>query len=126
SEIQKVTEKDCLCEGLGAPALLKNNLSPARNLNAVTICPGPNLAYFSGTFSLREMLAQIYGKAEILNNLPRPHVFINELQLYVNYLKNEIEFSGNDWTNKKEKYFDLFKQNLEKGISYYKNLSQVF
>src|SRR5690606_11103410 len=86
----------------------------------------PNSAYSSGTFSLREMVGHIYGKAEVLNSLPRSHVFINELQLYVNYLKNEIASSGNDWTNKKEKYFDLFKQNLEEGISYYRSLSQVF
>src|SRR5690606_2418775 len=82
-EIRKIEEKDCLCEGLGASALLKNKLSPAHNLKAISLCPGPNLAYFSGTFSLREMVDHIYGRANLLNQLKRPHVFINELQIYL-------------------------------------------
>ncbi|MCX6352379.1 MAG: hypothetical protein NTX03_11030, partial [Bacteroidetes bacterium] len=50
-----VIEKDCLCEGLAVSALLKNHLKPPHKLTAVTICPGPNLAYFSGQFSLKQM-----------------------------------------------------------------------
>lgn len=124
-EIRKVTEKDCLCEGLGAPALLKNQLSPAHNLKAVSICPGPNLAYFSGTFSLKEMVDHIYGRANILNQLNRPHVFINELKIYLDYFKKDIEDSLNSMTGKKEKYLELFKTNLAKGISYYKSMSVI-
>lgn len=123
SEIKKVTEKDCLCEGLGAPALLKNSLSPAHNLKAVTICPGPNLAYFSGTFSLKEMTGHIYGKTNILNQLHRDHVFVNELKIYIDYLKKELEDNVGLLTQKKEKYFEVFKNNLEKGIAYYKTIS---
>src|SRR5690554_3688720 len=122
-EIRKVTEKDCLCEGLGAPALLKNKLSPAHNLKAVSICPGPNLAYFSGTFSLKEMVDHIYGRANVLNQINRPHVFINELKIYLDYLKKDMEESLNSMTTKKEKYLELFKNNLSKGISYYKGMS---
>lgn len=124
-EINKVTEKDCLCEGLGAPALLKNNLSPARNLTAVTICPGPNLAYFSGVFSLKEMVGHIYGKGNVLNSLPRPHMFINEFSIYLDYFKNEVA-NGMETANvKKEKYLALFKENLEKGVAYYKSLAPI-
>src|SRR5690606_37880047 len=101
-EIRKVTEKDCLCEGLGAPALLKNKLSPAHNLKAVSICPGPNLAYFSGTFSLKEMVDHIYGRANVLNQINRPHVFINELKIYIEYFKNDMEDSLDSMTAKKE------------------------
>ncbi len=122
-QIKKVTEKDCLCEGLGAPALLKNKLSPAHNLKAVSLCPGPNLAYFSGTFSLKEMIDHIYGRAHILNQLNRPHVFVNELKIYLDYFKKDLENSLNTMTVKKEKYLAAFKENLSKGISYYKNMS---
>lgn len=125
AEIKKITEKDCLCEGLGAPALLKNNISPARNLNAVTVCPGPNLAYFSGTFSLKEMVSHIYGRSNILNNLQRPFVFINEVQIYLDYFKKEIENNVENLTNKKEKYLKLFKNNLEQGMVYYKTLASI-
>lgn len=124
-EIRKVTEKDCLCEGLGAPALLKNNLSPAHNLKAVSICPGPNLAFFSGTFSLSEMIDHIYGRVNILNQLNRPHVFINELKIYLDYLKKDLEGSVDAMTAKKEKHLELFKDNLSKGIAYYKRMASL-
>ncbi len=121
-EIEKVTEKDCLCEGLGASALLKNKTKLSHNLSAVTICPGPNLAYFSDTFSLKQMVDHIYGRLNILNNLNRPNIFINELQLYFDYLKKEMEDQYNVITEKKITYFHTFKTNLLKGIDYYEEL----
>lgn len=121
-EIEKVTEKDCLCEGLGASALLKNKTKLSHNLNAVTICPGPNLAYFSDTFSLKQMVDHIYGRLNILNNLNRPNIFVNELQLYFDYLKKELEDQFNVINDKKISYFQTFKSNLLKGIDYYEEL----
>jgi len=121
-EIEKVTEKDCLCEGLGASALLKNNTKLSHNLSAVTICPGPNLAYFSDTFSLKQMVDHIYGRLNVLNNLNRPNIFVNELQLYYDYLKKEIEDQFNVITEKKLTYFQTFKNNLLRGIDYYEEL----
>jgi hypothetical protein len=121
-EIEKVTEKDCLCEGLGASALLKNKTKLSHNLSAVTICPGPNLAYFSNTFSLKQMVDHIYGRLNILNNLNRPNIFVNELQLYFDYLKKEIEDQFNVITEKKLAHFQTFKNNLLRGIDYYEEL----
>jgi len=118
----EITEKDCLCEGLSSSALLKNHLPVSHHLEAVTICPGPNLAYFSGIFSLEEMVDHIYGRKNILNQEHRPHMFIKELQMYVDYLKKEIDKSLNDFSAKKEKYFTEFKSNLLEGIEYYKQL----
>lgn len=118
--LNSVTEKDCLCEGLGAPALLKDHIPLSHNLSAVTICPGPNLAYFSGTFSLSQMVGHIYGRLDILNSLNRPNMFINELNLYIDYLKKELEKI--DLNTKQVKYFQSFKTNLLAGIEYYKNL----
>lgn len=120
AEFNKITEKDCLCEGLGAPALIKDNMPLSHNLSAVTICPGPNLAYFSGTFSLSQMVDHIYGRVNILNNLYRPNMFMNELELYINYLKKEL--SEINMNPKKSKYFQSFKANLLEGIEYYKKL----
>ncbi len=121
-EIEKVIEKDCLCEGLGASALLKNKAKLSHKLSAVTICPGPNLAYFSNTFTLKQMVDHIYGRINILNTLNRPNIFINELQLYFDYLKKEIEDQFSVITNKKLTYFQTFKENLLKGIDYYVEL----
>ncbi len=65
---EEITEKDCLCEGLATTPLLKNNIPVDHHLDAVTICPGPNLAYFSKIFSLEEMVGHIYGRLNIINS----------------------------------------------------------
>ncbi|MCX6295388.1 MAG: hypothetical protein NTX97_04855, partial [Bacteroidetes bacterium] len=108
----EVVEKDCLCEGLGSSVLLKNDIELSHKLNAVAICPGPNLAYFSGIFSLEEMVGHIYGRKNILNSLKRPNVFVNELKLYIDYLKNDIQRSLGEINEKKVKYYNSFKDNL--------------
>lgn len=118
----EITEKDCLCEGLSSTALLKNNIPDHHRLEAVTICPGPNLAYFSKTFSLEEMVDHVYGRLNALNALNRSHMFINELKMYIDYLKAEVDKNFNSLTDKQTKYFSSFKANLLQGIEYYKQL----
>ena len=124
-EFERITEKDCLCEGLGAGVLLKDNIPLSHNLSAVTICPGPNLAYFSGIFTLAEMVGHIYGKWNILNSLPRPNMFINELQLYIDYLVKKID-TDISMNAKQVKYLLTFRKNLLEGIDYYNNLVVFF
>ncbi len=124
-EFSKITEKDCLCEGLGASVLIKDHVHLSHNLSAVTICPGPNLAYFSGIFSLAEMVGHIYGRWNILNSLYRPNMFINELQMYVDFYKKRLE-PNLSVSPKQLKYLQTFKANLLEGIDYYKNLVTFF
>lgn len=126
SKIAKLKEKDCLCEGLNATVRLKNEMPLPHKLSAVAICPGPNLAYFSGVFSLKEMIHHIYGRKNLNNQLERPNMFINELQLYVDYLKRQLAESGNMISEKQKKYFAKFKTNLLSGIEYYKTLLPSF
>ncbi|MDN3670678.1 hypothetical protein QWY93_15245 [Echinicola jeungdonensis] len=118
----QIMEKDCLCEGLGAPALLANGTQPPRNLNAVTICPGPNLAYFKGIYSLKEMVDHIYGKANLKLDPQRPQMFIKELQLYVDYFKKEVQKYVVEQSPKLESYLDRFRNNLLDGMQYYQEL----
>ncbi|WP_192348383.1 hypothetical protein [Algoriphagus sp. Y33] len=121
-EVDNVLAKDCLCEGLSAPAILAAGETPRRNLTAVTICPGPNLAYFKGTFTLKEMADHIYGKFSLNVDLERPHVFVKELQLYVAYLKKEFETKITEKAAKKEAYLDKFRSNLIDGVGYYQKM----
>ncbi|MBI3192966.1 MAG: hypothetical protein HYZ34_00705, partial [Ignavibacteriae bacterium] len=121
-QIERVTEKECICQYLGTAAFLKNGIPPPHKIQEVTICPGPNLAYFSDVFSLRDMIDHIYGRKNILNSLPRSNMFINELKLYVDYLEKEITESIGSVTARKNKYLNTFKENLLSGIEYYKAL----
>lgn len=125
-EMTEILEKDCLCEGLSAPAILANDAMPRRNLNAVTICPGPNLAYFKSVFSLKEMVDHIYGKITLKLENDRPHVFVKEAQLYVDYLKKEFQKLIPEATAKQEAYLEKFRNNLNIGLSYYQELVNSF
>ena len=117
-----VTEKICLCEGLCASTYIKNNLLKPRENAAVSICPGPNLSYFSTSYSLKEMVAHIYGREEISFKINRPNLFINELNLYVDYLKKDITLHLGELNAKKAKYFEKFTAQLFSGINYYRDL----
>jgi hypothetical protein len=121
-QFNAVTEKICLCEGLCASAYIKNDMLKPRESNAVAVCPGPNLAYFNGVYRLDEMVKHIYGQLNLLQNVERPNLFINELNLYIDYLRKEISTQMKEWSDKKEKYLLKFNSQLQEGINYYKNL----
>jgi hypothetical protein len=125
-KINFINERDCLCEGLGVAALLKHDITPAHKLTAVTICPGPNLAYFSGIFSLKQMVDHIYGRTNILNSLKRPNMFINELVLYVDYYKNQLNIQFETLSIGQVRTLKAFYTNLLSGIEYYKALASSF
>jgi hypothetical protein len=118
----EITEKVCLCEGLCSASYIKYDIIKPKENKAVAICPGPNLAYFSKTYSLEEMAKHIYGKLDLLAQIKRPHFFIKELNLYIDYLQTEIQNHISDINEKKKKSLINFKQQLQEGISYYKNL----
>lgn len=118
----QITEKACLCEGLATSAYKKNGLLKAKEDKAVAICPGPNIMYFSAVFSLEEMIRHIYGKLDLLIGVQRPNMFISELNLYIEYLKKDIENCVRDLNDKKRGYLSRFRQQLQKGIEYYKEL----
>ncbi len=116
---ESVLRKECLCVGLSNSALVDHETGPIPgNSMAVSICPGPNIVYFSKVASLKEMVDHIYGRNNLLNPGYRPHFFIKELFLYVDYVRDlvEEEISINE---KKMKYYQTFCQNLMNGIQYY-------
>jgi hypothetical protein len=121
-QFDTITEKICLCEGLCAAVYLKDDILKPKESTAVAICPGPNLAYFSNIYSLEEMVNHIYGKADLLTKVIRPHFFIKELELYVDYLQAELQLQLKEFNDKKQKQLIKFKAQLLDGIGYYKML----
>ncbi len=121
-QYETITEKVCLCEGLCSSVYIKLGISKPKENKAVAICPGPNLSYFDRTYSLDEMVKHIYGSIDLLANVKRPHVFIKELNLYVDYLKKDLQNHLKDLNDKKKKGLANFKLQLQNGINYYKQL----
>jgi hypothetical protein len=118
----KIVDKACICVGLGTSVLLANDLNTRVEGEGVSVCPGPNLAYFSKIMSLKEITDHIYGRINVISRTDRPHMFIKELNIYIDYLKNKIEETRISVTDKQEKYLMTFVKNLEEGISYYDDL----
>jgi len=122
--LNKLTDKACLCNGLTASTLMANGLDTTMEGTAVSICPGPNLAYFSGIYSLKNMVDHIYGRTNIMERTDRPNLFVKELKMYIDYLGGKIEETIKPISDKQKKHFDTFQDNLNKGVEYYKDLFQ--
>ncbi len=122
NRFNKIIEKSCLCVGLGTSALINHNIDDKENNNGVSICPGPNMAYFSKKMSLKEITDHIYNRSNVISRNDRPNMFVKELKLYLDYLKNKIEETSDTLNKKQEKYLLSFSSNLNEGINYYQNL----
>jgi len=122
----QITDKACLCEGLSNAALINYNLDQKGEDQGVAICPGPNMAYFSKELSLKEMIDHIYGKANVIATNNRPHMFIKELSMYVDYFSSKVDELKDSITSKNEKYLTTFQSNLNDGIEYYHDLFSNF
>ncbi|HZL12271.1 MAG TPA: hypothetical protein VFC65_19980 [Prolixibacteraceae bacterium] len=121
-ELNKITDKACLCNGLTASTLMVNGLDTKIEGNAVSICPGPNLAYFSSIYTLKNMVDHIYGRTNVMERTDRPNLFVKELKMYVDYLGGKIEDTVKPFSDKQKKYFVTFQDNLNKGVEYYRDL----
>ncbi|MBH1960409.1 MAG: hypothetical protein I8H68_09885 [Flavobacteriia bacterium] len=118
----KITEKSCLCVGLVNSSYLENELTVKGEKQGVVVCPGPNLAYFNKEVSLADMVQHIYGEKNVMLENGRPNLFVNELKMYVEYLKNEIDDFSENFTNAQVKKWKTFKSNLTEGVEYYERL----
>ena len=119
---KNITDKSCLCVGLANSAYLELEMPIKGEKQGVVVCPGPNLSFFDKEVSLSEMVRHIYGYENVLQDDRRPHLFINELKLYVDYFKNEIVEFSEEITKSQVKKWESFKGNLLKGIAYYEEL----
>ncbi len=118
----EITDKACLCVGLVNAAYMEQNLEIKGEKQGVVICPCPNIAFFDKEVSLSEMVQHIYGNTNILSDNQRPNMFINELKMYVDYLRKEIEESTVQITHSQTKKWNTFRKNVLEGIAYYHEL----
>ncbi len=118
-----VTDKSCICHDLAGAATLPLGMDPKAT---PSICCGPNIVNFTKITSLEEMINHIYGRISILQNDNRPHMFIKELNLYVDYLKDEMKKTSDGLLDKTTKYFTEFKENLQNGIDHYYEIAEQF
>lgn len=117
-----VLSKSCICHDLGGGVKIKNDIE----LNATpALCCGPNVVHFSKVATLEEMTGHIYGRGNLITNPDRQHMFIQELVIYIDFLRKEIEMFSLKLSFRKQKYLDEFKQNLVDGIEYYRHRAKI-
>jgi hypothetical protein len=114
---QNILDKVCLCVGLATSTKMAHGIDTKAEGTAVAVCPGPNLAWFDRVVSLSEMTNHIYGKGNIISRTDRPHMFINELRMYVDYLKHKM--AEEPLNARAANQIRTFRDNLLKGIDYY-------
>lgn len=115
-----ITAKACICHELGNGILIDNQI--IKPDNPVAVCPGPNLAFFSRVFSLKELIDHIYGRVSVLNNQPRMNLFLKELSLNIDHLQQHLDGLLSHMDPKQKKYAETFCRNLFDGITYYREL----
>ena len=120
---EDVLAKSCICHDLSGGATIKLGIDTSAT---PCICCGPGIVNFARIASLEEMVGHIYGKLSLLANSDRPHMFIKEMSLNIEFLRVEIEKFKLELTTNGAKYFQEFKENLLSGIDYYRKTAEEF
>jgi hypothetical protein len=121
---QFILDKACICHDL-AGAATKTLGIDEKALPALT--PGPNIINFSKISSLKEMVDHIYGRINLITSDKRDHMFIKELELYVEQFEAKFDdISIGFIVNEGKKQLLELGSNLLEGIAYYKELSEKF
>jgi hypothetical protein len=120
---QNVLDKSCLCNDLAGGAALNYHLDDQAT---PAICCGPNIVNFSRLASLEEMVGHIYGRVCLLATSERPHMFVEEIRLYVEHLRKEISRFSIGLSRRPQGYFSTFQENLLRGVDYYHQLARQF
>lgn len=68
------------------------------------------------------MTDHIYGRDYMISRTDRPNMFIKELHIYIDFLKNKLEEVKKNINKKEEKYLLTFTNNMKEGVLYYQNL----
>jgi len=118
---RRVLAKSCICSDLGDTAYVLQDI-PKEEGVFPAICPGPNIAYYDKVVGLREMVDHIYGRGEALQRSDRPHMFVKELSLNLDYLERLIHDLNAGFGKTKDADIAEFQVNLADGIDYYCDL----
>lgn len=126
AEYKSITDKSCICVGLGTSALIANEMDTSSEGPGVSVCPGPNLAWFDREASLKEMIDHIYGRFNLIHRKGRPHMFISELKMYVDHFESLVNQLTDQSGQKQLEYLRVYLANLRSGVAYYRELSNSF
>lgn len=121
-EFNRITAKACICNGLGSSTLKSHGLDTKNEGAGVSVCPGPNLAYFNRKASLKEMVDHIYGRINLISSPHRPNLFVKELNMYLDYISKQFNETSGVPATKTIDGWNEYLTNLTVGIEFYKQM----
>ncbi|MCP4448467.1 MAG: hypothetical protein GY811_24455 [Myxococcales bacterium] len=107
-----ITNPSCICHDLSGCATLGAGIDTKAT---PAICPGPNVVNFKKVISLDEMIGHIYGRCIAMHRPERSHVFLRELELYIEELGKQIAAEAPRLLK--------YETNLRAGITYYREMA---
>jgi hypothetical protein len=122
NETNLISKKVCLCAHLANGALSALDIIKGGKDVPKAVCPGPNIAYFNREYTLAEMVDHIYGRGESLVSPDRPHMFSQEVELYVTYFEKLL--STMEMNEAGKSYLKVFLENLENGIDFILSIAE--
>ena len=117
----KVVEKTCICHHLGNGALIALGIEREEHAPQ-SVCPSPSIAWFRKIYTLKEMVDHIYGKGQSLIPTERPHMFAQEIVMYVNHFEKQVTTCT--YTPREIKTMQEIKNNLEDGMNFCLDISK--
>lgn len=122
-EVERLEAPACICVDLCGSYLACVDDSPPP---PPAICPGPNVVNFQNVYTLEQMVGHIYGRDSILTRSDRPHMFVRELELYLNVLEEDLQVLGTKVESLTSKQIAKSLAGLTSGIHFYQaNLAIV-
>lgn len=118
-EFNRITAKACICNGLGSSTLKSHGLDTKNEGAGVSVCPGPNLAYFNRKASLKEMVDHIYGRINLISAPHRPNLFVKELNMYLDYISKQFNETSGVPASKTIDGWNEYLSNLTVGTEFY-------
>lgn len=120
---ESILAKSCICNDLAGVVTLKLGIDPTAT---PAVCCGPNIVNFSKIATLEEMVGHIYGRISLITNPRRPHMFLRELAIYIEYLRGELKTFRLGLSSNTAGYFRELKENLLAGIEHYRRFAEQF
>lgn len=119
-QVQRLQAPACICVDLCGSFLECS--APEEETPPPAICPGPNIVNFQGTFELEEMIHHIYGKTDLLTRSGRPHVFVREIELYLDVFDEDLEVLDTAVQSRTAAQLEKTLDGLEEGLRFYRSM----
>lgn len=118
---EMVMAKSCICHDLAGGATRKNDID--RNATPA-VCCGPNIVNFNRVMTLEEIVGHIYGRISLLAFADRPHMFLREIELYLDHFADQQRKARLGLVTLGPEYFAECRTNMLAGVEHYRQFAQ--